>query len=73
MHENIEFTLEREEEGKLAFLDILIIRNGKNFDFEIYRKPTDAQLCISFDSFVSQTLRNTAEQSFAWVRPLSIE
>jgi hypothetical protein len=44
MHENIEFTVERQGEGKLPFLDILIIRNGEHLEFEIYRKPTDAQL-----------------------------
>jgi hypothetical protein len=42
MHENIEFTVERQGEGKLPILDILIIRNGEHLEFEIYRKATDA-------------------------------
>jgi hypothetical protein len=63
MHSNIEFTVEREQEGKLAFLDILIIRNGKNLDFEIYRKPTDAQLCIPFHSHTPISYKLAAFES----------
>ncbi len=63
MHANIEFTVEREQQGKLAFLDILIIRNGKNFEFEIYRKPTDAQLCIPFDSHTPMSYKLAAFES----------
>jgi hypothetical protein len=63
MHENIEFTVEREEEGKLPFLDILIIRNGEQLEFEIYRKPTDAQLCIPFNSHTPMNYKLAAFES----------
>jgi hypothetical protein len=46
MHPNIKFTFEREEEGRIPFLDLMIIRKDKKLTFEIYRKPTDSMLCI---------------------------
>lgn len=46
MHENIEFTFEKEENDSIAFLDLRIKRNKGKFEYGIYRKPTDTQLCI---------------------------
>jgi hypothetical protein len=48
-HENIEFTLEKEKDGMLPFLDLLIKRNEGGSSFEIYRKPTDSPLCSPYD------------------------
>ena len=57
-HKNIKFTCERENEGKLPFLDIIVIRqtispvisqtssSDTPFKFEIYRKPTNTQRII---------------------------
>ena len=38
---SIKFTLEKENNGSLAFLDILIHRKEFEFKFNIYRKPTN--------------------------------
>ena len=47
---NLQFTLEIEFENKLPFLDVLIIRNANNFDFTIYRKPTQNNRYLHFNS-----------------------
>lgn len=45
-HKNIEFTCEIEQDNKLAFLDLLIVKEQTKIDFEIYRKPTNTQRTI---------------------------
>ena len=39
-HPNIKFTHEFEEESKIPFLDVLIIKEGENFQTSIFRKKT---------------------------------
>ena len=52
-HQNIEFTVEVENNGKLPFLDILITREpNMSFSTSIYRKPTYTGLMMKFSSFV---------------------
>ena len=40
LHGNISFTYEREINGKISFLDILILRNGNSFETTVHRKST---------------------------------
>ena len=47
---NLQFTLEVEIENKLPFLDVLIIRNADKLDFTIYRKPTQNNRYLHFNS-----------------------
>lgn len=49
-HETIKFTVEREIDGILPFLDLKIIRNGENLEFDVYRKPTTTSVFIPYDS-----------------------
>ena len=51
-HQNIQFTSEIESEGKLAFLDVLVSKNGDRFETGVYRKSTFTGLLTRFDSFV---------------------
>ena len=39
-HKNIEFTYEMEKNGKIAFLDVLIIRNNNTLKTTVYKKKT---------------------------------
>lgn len=48
---SIQFTMEKEVDGKLPFLDIEVKRIGQNLDFNIYRKPTNTDNFIPVDSF----------------------
>ena len=50
-HSSIKFTVEREENGKLPFLDLLITRKeDRTLKFGIYRKPTSTDRYITSDS-----------------------
>ena len=50
-HPRITFTMERENEGKMPFMDVLFKRGEEDkFDRAVYRKPTHTGRCLSFDS-----------------------
>ena len=54
LHPNLEFTLERENNNTLNFLDLTITRVQKKkstkFSYKIYRKPTTSKLAIDYNS-----------------------
>ena len=40
LHQNIKFTMEKESNGELAFLETLLKRNNGEISVLVYRKPT---------------------------------
>ena len=50
-HSNIKFIIEIEKENKIAFLDILLIRNKDLVNTIVYRKKTNTDLYINWKSF----------------------
>ena len=51
-HENIQFTYEMESDNKISFLDILLIRkNDSEIETTVYRKPTDNDIYLNWNSF----------------------
>ena len=49
--ENIQFTFEMEKYNKLAFLDVMVIRNTNDtINTTIYRKPTNTDIYINWHS-----------------------
>ena len=52
IHPSLSFTMELEDNGKLLFLGIVIIRNGPRLDTKIYVKPTDTGLLLHHQSHV---------------------
>ena len=55
LHPNIKFTVEKENLGKLPFLDVLVDKNDANkekFLTSVYRKPTFTGLLTNFTSYV---------------------
>lgn len=50
-YQTIKFTHEEEDEGKLNFLDLTVIRGEDGFEFDIYRKPTNTGRYITSDSY----------------------
>ena len=52
-HPNIKSTFEKQNGGKLAFLDILISNESDNFCTSVFRKKTSIGLYSSFISFTS--------------------
>ena len=47
---DLKFTTELEEDNKLPFLNVLLLKNENNLDFKIYRKPTNNNRFLSFFS-----------------------
>ena len=41
IHPLLSFTMELEDNGKIPFLGMVIIRNGPRLDTKVYVKPTD--------------------------------
>ena len=59
-HPSIQFTCETESHKKLLFLDVLIIRDGQSIETCGYRKCTDTDIDIHWNSFAPiQWKRNT--------------
>ena len=55
-HPNLRFTMGKEVQNKLAFLDILVNNNPLNLQTSVFRKKTFTGLltnCFSFTSFSS--------------------
>ena len=53
LHPNIQFTMEEESDGKLAFLDVSVRRMDDTFQTEVFRKPCFTPLSTNFFSFSS--------------------
>ena len=50
LHNNITFTVEIEEDHKIAFLDVQIFRNNNILETTVYRKPTHTNQYLNFRS-----------------------
>ena len=51
-HQNITFTVEKENVGSLAFLDMKICRRNGKFVTSVYRKPTFSGVYTNCESFI---------------------
>ena len=51
-HQNIKFTVKREENNSLSFLNLKIFRDSGKFQTSVYRKPTFSSVLIKFESFL---------------------
>ena len=49
------FTIETEQNNKISFLDVNVIREQGKFTTSVYRKPTFSGLYTDFDSFLPDT------------------
>ena len=56
-HANMSFTIEREKQNRMSFLDIAIICENKTFTTSVYRKPTFSGVYTHFDSFFPSTYK----------------
>ena len=54
-HPNIKFSIEKEEDGRLPFLDINIFRENDKFATNIYRKKTFSGVYTNFKRFRPET------------------
>ena len=60
-HGDISFTYKQETNGKISFLDILILRSGNSFKTTINRKPTHNDIYFQGESFVPNAWKRETE------------
>ena len=56
-HVSMSFTIETEQENKISFLDVNVIREQGEFITSVYRKPTFSGVYTHFDSFLPDTYK----------------
>ena len=54
-HVSMTFTIETEQENKISFLDVSVIRGQGEFITSVYRKPTFSGVYTHFGSFLPDT------------------
>ena len=59
IHPSVSFTMELEDNGKLPFLGMVIIRNGPRLDTKVNRKPTDTGLLLHYQSHVDMKYKHS--------------
>ena len=64
IHENINFTMELENNNNIKFLDIDITKNHNKLEFNIYRKPTQTDTIIPHDSYHHHTHKFAAIKTY---------
>ena len=60
---HIQFTIEKEENNSLPFLDIHIHRSENKLAFKVYRKPTDKGILLNFNSNHSFSTKATVARA----------
>ena len=67
-HPNIKFSLEKENDGRLSFLDTNIFRGKGKFVTNVYRKKTFIGVYTNFNSLIPETYKTSLIESllFRW-------
>ena len=68
-HKNIQFTVEVEMEGRISFLDVLMIRDKNNIETKVHLKSTNNKIYLSWISHAPNkwkmsTLRTLAKRTY---------
>ena len=58
-HPNLKFTIEREEEASLPFLDMRITREGGRLTSSWYTKPTDTGLTMNYHALAPRKYKKS--------------
>ena len=64
LHPNLSFTIEKEKDGTLPFLDMLIIHQGTQIQSTWYSKPTDTGLILNFHSLAPKRYKRSVVSGF---------
>ena len=54
---SIQFTMEKEQDNRLPFLDVLVTHTEEGFRTSVYRKPTFTGQCLNFNSHHPYTVK----------------
>ena len=66
LHENLKFTIEREEKGTLPFLDMLIIHEKNKLSSTWYNKPTDTGLIMNLHALAPKRYKRSVVSGFVY-------
>ena len=61
-HDNISFTCEREQNGKLSFLDVTVSKTNNSFSTSVYKKQTSTGQGMNYYSAVSKHYKSNLIQ-----------
>ena len=64
LHPNLKFTLEVEEDGKIAFLDLKVINNNGTLSTTWYRKPSDTGLILNYHAIAPVCYKRSVVSGF---------
>ena len=64
LHPSLKFTIERENEGRLPFLDMLIIRMYQKLSSTWYNKPTDTGLVMNYLALAPKKYKRSVVSGF---------
>ena len=62
-HPNIEFTYKTKINSKIAFLDVLLLREGQNIITTVFRKVTNSNIYLNWNSFCPQSWKRGSLKS----------
>ena len=65
LHPNLKFTIEHEQEGILAFLDLCITHSDNSLQSSWYTKSTDTGLTMNFHAVAPRKYKRSVVQCFA--------
>ena len=76
--QNIQFTYETENEGKISFLDVMIERKDTHLETSVYRKKTNSDLYMNWNSYSPRawkigTLRNLVRRAIMISSPNNLQ
>ena len=64
LHQNVKFTIEKESNGELAFLDTLLKRNNGEISVLVYRKPTHTDQYLHYSSHYQTSCKESVVSVF---------
>ena len=64
LHSSLKFTIERENDGKLPFLDMLVIRNNQKLTSTWQSKPTDIGLVMNYHALAPKRYKRSVVSGF---------
>jgi len=64
LHINLSFTMEREVDGTIPFLDMQLRHEGKNITSTWYSKPTDTGLILNYHSLAPRRYKRSVVSGF---------
>ena len=66
LHPNLKFTIEVEQNGRIPFLDLLLIRLGRMLSSTWYCKPTDTGLVMNFHALAPRRYKKSVVSGFVY-------